>query len=525
MVEPAEAKAPDAPPADGEGASPAREDPPSARSGHLAIMLLGWVAAIMSTGVCLSAVSLPSATADLGLSPWMRSACASAATLAIAATALAAGVAADRLGRRRVLMWSYALAGVANLAIVLIPSAAVYLAGNILAGVAYGVVLTATYAFVKAVAPRGSLGKALGLWGMYSIVFATIASLAGGLLAGVDWHWVFLVVPAMCALSALPTPRLLPRMPRLASGPVDLWGLFLIGLGLMILITGFLAVATDPGSLVAWALVAGGGLVLVAWVIVELRRRAPAFPVRLFRSRPFVAAVLVGVFVNGACATLVISLSDYLQYQKQGSVFVATFGLQPFYLIGAAAWLVAGRQLSAGRSPRGVITLSSLVAAAGFIALLPVQQSSAYWVILPGSLLLGYGVNAAMTGQAQVIVDSAPPDAYGAVTSSRLTIGELGYSLGMILTTLLLSRVTASGIVHGLTEQGMSGEDAYATLAALNTSLLSGQTPAVKNLPDVLRIAASAFDAAFDARMAIGAAVMVATAAAAWLLMRERRPH
>jgi len=488
-------------------------------------MLLGWVAAIMSTGVCLSAVSLASATADLGLSPFMRSACASAATLAIAATAIASGVAADRLGRRRVLMWSYLLAGVAGMAIVLIPSGAVYLAGSILAGVAYGVMLTATYACVKVVAPGGSLGRALGLWGMYSIVFATVASLAGGLLAGVDWRWLFLVVPAMCVPSALLTPRLLPRMPRAGSGPVDLWGLVLIGLGLMTVITGFLAVATDPGSLLAWALVAGGGLMLVAWVLVELRRRAPAFPVRLFRSRTFVAAVLVGIFVNGVYAALVISLSDYLQYEKQGSVFVATFGLQPFYLIGAAAWLVAGRRLGAGRSPRHVITLNALVAAAGFIALLPVQQSSAYWVILPGSLLIGYGVNAALTGQAQVIVDAAPADAYGAVTSSRLTIGELGYSLGMILTTLLLSRVTASGIVHGLTEQGMSGQEAYATLAALNASLLSGRPPAVENASEVLRVTASAFDAAFDVRMAIGAAVMVATAAATWLLMRERRPH
>ena len=360
---------------------------------------------------------------------------------------------------------------------------------------------------------------------MYSIVFATVASLAGGLLAGVDWRWLFLVVPAMCAVGALLTPRLLPRMPRVGSGPVDLWGLFLVGLGPVTVITGLLAVATDPGSILAWALVAGGGLVLVAWVLIELRRHAPAFPVRLFRSRSFVAAVLAGIFVNGAYAVPVISLSDYLQYEKQGSVLVATFGLQPFYLVGAAAWLVAGRRLGAGSSPRRVIAFNALVAAAGFLALLPVQQSSAYWVILPGSLLIGYGVNAALTGQAQIVVDSAPADAYGAVTSSRLTIGELGYSFGMILTTLLLSRVTASGIVRGLTEQGLSGQEAYASLAALNASLLSGQPPAVENVPEALRVAASAFDAAFDVRMAIGAAVMVATAAATWWLMRERRPH
>ena len=183
---------------------------------------------------------------------------------------------------------------------------------------------------------------------------------------------------------------------------------------------------------------------------------------------------------------------------------------------------MAGRQLGAGRSPRAVIAVNALVAAAGFLALLPVQQSSACWVILPGSLLTGCGTNAALTGQAQVFVDAAPRDAYGAVTSSKLTAGQLGYSVGMILTTLLLSRITASGIVSGLTAQGMSGEEAYSTLAALNSSLLAGRPPNVDGLPDVLRLAASSFDAAFDVRMLVGAAVVVATAAVVWVLMRER---
>ncbi len=480
---------------------------------------------MMSTGVCLSAVSLPSATADLGLSSLVRSASAASTSLAIAATAVAAGVAADRLGRRRILQWSYLLAAVACLAIVLIPSGMVYLAGNFVAGVAFGVMLTATYALVKVVAPPACLGKALGLWGMYSIVFATAGSIAGGMLADVDWRWLFLVVPAMCALSALLTPRLLPRTPPIGSGPVDMPGLALIGLGLAAVISGLLAVGSAPGSILAWALVAGGVLLLVTWALVELRRRTPAFPVRLFRSRPFMAAVLVGIFVNAAYAAPVLGLSAYLQYVKQDSVLAATLGLQPFYLVGAVAWLVAGRRLSAGTPPRRVIVLNALVAAVGFVALLPVGQSSPYWVILPGSLLIGYGVNAALTAQAQLIVDAAPADAYGAVTSSRLTIGQLGYSLGMILTTVLIGRLTASGIVAGLTAEGVSSQDAYTTLSALNASLLSGQPPAVEGLPGVLKVAASAFDTAFGVRMLIGAAVMVVTATVAWLLMRERRPR
>jgi hypothetical protein len=303
---------------------------------------------------------------------------------------------------------------------------------------------------------------------------------------------------------------------------VDGWGLALLGLGLALLISGLLALASAPGSFVTWLVVAAAVVLLAAWVVVELRQASPSFPVRLFRSPAFVAAVVAGILVNSAYAVPVISLSDYLQYEEQRSVLAATLGLQPFYLVGAAAWFIAGRRLSAGRSPRALIALNSLVAAAGFLALLPVQHASPYWVILPGSLLIGYGVNAALTGQAQVFVDTAPPEAYGAVTSSRLTVGELGYSIGMIVTTLLLSRLTAHGIVQGLAAQGESSQDAYATLSALNASLVSGQPPAVDDLSGVLRVTAASFDAAFDVRMVVGAVVMLATAAATWLLMRER---
>lgn len=498
--------------------APATEPAPPGRS-TLAVLLLGWAAGIMSTGVCLAAVSLVPAAADLGLSPWMRSAAASASSLAIAATAVAAGVAADRLGRRRVLMWSYLLATAGCLLVVVAPSGAVYLLGSVVAGVAYGLLLSASYAYVKVVAPPEGLGRALGLWGMSSILVGTAAGLAGGLLAGVDWRLLFLVVPAMCLPGALLTPRLLPRVPRVAPGRLDLWGIVLIGLGLVVVIAGVLAVAADPGGAVGWALVIGGGLVLAAWALVELRRPAPAFPVRLFGARTFAAAVLVGIFVNAAYAIPVISLSDYLQYEQQGSVLAATLGLQPFYLIGAAAWFFAGRSLSAGRAPRGVIALNCLVAAIGFLLLLPLGQDAAYWLILPGSLLIGYGVNAALTGQAQVIVDAAPPEAYGAVTSSRLTVGELGYSIGMIFTTLILSRVTANGIIRGLTASGLSEHEAYDTLASLNASLVSGRPPEVEDLPDVLGVVASAFDTAFNVRMVIGAAVMVLVAAATLLLM------
>ena len=457
----------------------------------------------------------------------MRGACASAISLAIAATAIAAGVAADRLGRRRVLMGSFLVAGAANLVIFLVPSGAVYLGGHIVAGVGYGAMATGSYAYVKALAPGKSLGWALGLFGVFTTLICTVTIFAGGMLADADWRWLFLIVPAMCLVSALLTPRMLPAMPRVGSGPVDLKGLIVLGAGMLLLISGLTQATSRPTRPLTWLFVLAGVALMAAWAAIERRGRHPSFPVRMFRSRLYLAAVLVGLTGNITAAAMVLGMSDHLQYIARDSMLVATIGLQPSYIIGGlgglvAGGLLAGRWLSDGVSPRLVMTAGPLLTAVGYIALVPLHHGSSYWAILPGTVVAGLGLAAMMTAQSQVIVRAAPADAYGAVTASKTSIGQLGSALGMILTILFLDRMTAGGIVRGLRTEGVSAADAHTTLTALDNYLTTGHKPGLHDLPDALGHATSSFSGAFHGSMLLCAGIMVATAAAVWLLMRER---
>jgi len=469
------------------------------------------------------------ATTNLGLSPFMRGACASAISLAIAATAIAAGVAADRLGRRRVLMGSFVVAGAANIVIFLAPAGAAYLGGHIVAGVAYGAMATGSYAYVKALAPGKSLGWALGLFGVFTTLICTVTIFAGGSLADADWRWLFLVVPAMCLVSAVLVPRMLPAMPRVGSGPADLKGLIVLGAGMMLLISGLTQATSQPTHPLTWLFVLAGVALLAGWVAIELRGGHPSFPVRIFRSRPYLAAVLVGLTGNITAAAMVLGMNDHLQYIARDSVLVATIGLQPSYIIGglgglAAGGLLAGRWLSTGVSPRVVMTVGPLLAAVGYAALIPLHHGSSYWAILPGTVVAGLGLAAMMTAQAQVIVRVAPADAYGAVTSSKTSIGQLGSALGMILTILFLDRMTAGGVVRGLRTEGVSAADAHATLTALDNYLTTGHKPGLHDLPDAIGHAMSSFSGAFHGSMLLCAGIMVATAGAVWVLMRDREP-
>ncbi len=456
----------------------------------------------------------------------MRSACAAAISLAVAATAIAAGVAADRLGRRRLLMASFAVAAAANLLIFAVPSGVVYFGGHVAAGLGYSAMATGSYAYVKALAPGRSLGWALGLFGIFTTLVCTATIFAGGALADVDWRWLFLVVPGMCALAAVLTPRMLPVMPRVGSGRVDLLGLIVLGVGMMALVGGLTQATAGPTDPLGWGLVLAGVALIAAWVVIELRSRHPSFPVRIFRRRRYVAAVIAGFAGNVTAAAMTLGMSDHLQYIARDSVLVATVGMQPSYIVGGigglvAGGLLAGRWLSGGVSARPVMAGGALVTALGYALLTPLHHGSSYWAILPGTVLAGVGLAALMTAQSQVIVREAPAEAYGAVTSSKTSISQLGAAFGMIFTVLLLDRMTSGGIVKGLRAEGVSTDDAHATLVELEHFLTTGTRPHLHDLRDAIGHAMSSFSHAFRADMLVCAGIMVATGVVIWVLMRK----
>ena len=70
----------------------------------------------------------------------------------------------------------------------------------------------------------------------------------------------------------------------------------------------------------------------------------------------------------------------------------------------------------------------------------------------------------------------------------------------------------------------MSAADAHATLTALDNYLTTGHKPGLHDLPDAIGHAMSSFSGAFHGSMLLCAGIMVATAGAVWVLMRDREP-
>src|SRR3712207_6499982 len=152
------------------------------------------------------------------------------------------------------------------------------------------IVTPLTLTLLNEAVPADRRGAALGVWAGVSGLGVAMGPLVGGaVVEGISWHWIFwLNVPV--GLVLLPFAR---RMLTESHGPrerIDLAGLALAGTGLLGLTFGIVrANALGWTSATVLGSIAGGVLLLVAFLAWESRTAHPMLPPRFFRARGFAA--------------------------------------------------------------------------------------------------------------------------------------------------------------------------------------------------------------------------------------------
>ncbi|MFI9816921.1 MFS transporter [Saccharothrix variisporea] len=146
--------------------------------------------ATVATGLATFAVLyapqpvLPQIAAEFGLRPGGASLAVSAATGALALAVIPCAVLAERVGRRRVIVWSVLLAALIGLLLPLAPSYPVFLGLRVLQGVATAGIPAVAMAFLADEA--AAIGAAIGAL----IAGNSAGGMIGRLLAGVGTDWV-----------------------------------------------------------------------------------------------------------------------------------------------------------------------------------------------------------------------------------------------------------------------------------------------------------------------------------------------
>jgi len=193
----------------------------------------------------------------------------------------------DRYGRKGILQIGLAVFGIASLAAVFVNDPGWLIALRAVIGVGAALVMPTTLSIITNVFPEDERGRAVGIWAVVGLL------LSGTLLEWFSRSSVFAINVTLAALASAGTARVVPTSRGGGGAGLDPVGAALSSLGLFGLVAGIIE-APIRGWLDAYV-VAGflaGAVLLVTFVLYELRRREPMLDPRLFARRGFAAGSL-----------------------------------------------------------------------------------------------------------------------------------------------------------------------------------------------------------------------------------------
>jgi EmrB/QacA subfamily drug resistance transporter len=423
-------------------------------------------------------VALPSIGKGLNLSeqdlPWV----VNAYVIAFGGFLLLGGRAADLLGRRRVFMAGLVVVAVASLAAGFSSNQGQLIAARAAQGLGAAIISPAALSIVTTIFKDGSeRNKALGAWGAVAGSAGAAGVLLGGILTdGLGWEWVLWVNVPVALIALALTPGLIPESrSESATRHFDAAGAFSITAGLSVLAYAFLDAASSGwGSTKIVSLLALSVALIGAFVVIELRSKAPLVPFRIFRLRTLTGANVVGLLLGASLFSMFFFISLYMQQVLGYSAIHAGLSYLPLALtIIVAAGL--GGQLVTRFGFKLILAAGMLFIAVGLAWFSQVSVGGGFLTdILGPSLLAAMGLGFGFVTSTIAAVSGVEEREQGLASGLINTSQQIGGALGLaVLSTIATSRtdhVMASGastLPNALTEGFQSAFLGGAVIAAL----------------------------------------------------------
>lgn len=330
--------------------------------------------------------------------------------LMLGALILVGGAIGDRLGRRRIFVFGITIFAIASISCAAAANVETLIAARAVQGIGAALLVPQSLAIISATFPPEVRGKAIGLWAAASAITMSLGPPIGGFLIDVwSWRAAFLVnLPLSAAALVLAFACIPESRDQKVAGRID-W----LGAGLVVIALGALTFGLTllSGRAEASVSIRNGAFVLsitgfAAFVFLERQAPDPILPATLVRSRPFVIANVVTLFLYGALAGVLFLLPFDLIGRRGMAASAVGLTLLPFSLIigllsrlsgdladrfGARRFLVGGCFLSAG--------------AIAAIAL----DLPGYWLgVFAPVTIMALGMAAVVTPLTTVVMNSAP---------------------------------------------------------------------------------------------------------------------
>ena len=351
---------------------------------------------------------------------------------------------ARQFGRKRLLMASVVGFTTASFLCGLAPTLPFLIFCRVLQGLSGGALQPLSQAvLLEAFAPEDR-GKAMGFWGLGIVVAPILGPVLGGWLTdSYSWRWVFYINIPVGAASILMTQLYIfdPPYIRRSTGSVDYWGIGMLAVGI-----GSLQIMLDKGQEDDWfesrfitTLAVLTIVGLVAFVIRELKTSHPVVQLKVFKLRTYSAGVflmtVVGFVLYGSLVLLPILLQTLLGYPSlQAGIAMAPRGIGSF--IGMPVIGIILARFGAKK----LLPLGLAGAGGTLLWLGQLNLNAGYWDIFWPQFIQGLALSLLFVPLTTITMDPIPREEMGNATSIFNLMRNIGGSLGIATTTMLLAR-------------------------------------------------------------------------------------
>jgi EmrB/QacA subfamily drug resistance transporter len=283
----------------------------------LALGLLSVAQFMVVLDASITNVALPTIGKALSFSQQDLSWIVNAYVLTFGGFLLLGGRLADLLGRRRVFMAGLVLFAIASLVGGFAPTESWLITARAVQGLGAAVVSPAALSIVTTIFRDGAeRNRALGIWGAVLGSGGVAGVLLGGVLTEyVGWQWVLWVnVPIGVVAAAIAPTLILESRAESRTRSFDVAGAIGVTGGLSLLVYAVVN-ANQAGwrSTQTVGLLAAAVILLICFIGVELRSRAPLVPFAIFRNRTLTGANVVGLLTGASLFSMFFFLTLYMQ--------------------------------------------------------------------------------------------------------------------------------------------------------------------------------------------------------------------
>ncbi|ASN06153.1 MFS transporter [Virgibacillus necropolis] len=352
----------------------------------------------------------------------------------------------DYFNQKMVIILGSILLTIGSSLVALAPFFWVLVVGMFIKGVAGAAVIPAGFTYVGKFFNDEQRGKALGIFGFYSVIGGVLGPVISGVFVdSLGWTSIFWFCALLGIVSFLLFFTGVPKVQGKKSGSFDFLGVIFVLLTLI----GILTIPTFINSygISSWMWLPPFGVFVIAFlllIVVEKKQKDPLVDINYAANRNFWVTSIISVLLFVTFSSVMYLLTFFVQgVQEKSSTIVGLLQMALFATM-AVANLLSGRWMSR-LSARFMIGLSIVLLVGGSGMLIAVTVETSFLYLLISMCLIGIGIGFAGPATRAVVLSKADPSRLGAITFTYTMIENTAQRVGASFAIVTYALFVAGG--------------------------------------------------------------------------------